>query len=420
MVAEERKLVSVLFADIVGSTALGHGNDPEVVRAVLGRYFDRAREIVELHGGVVEKYIGDAVMAVFGVPRVHDDDAERAVRAALAIRDAIAPLNAEQALELEARIGVNSGEVVAAVESGEQRLVTGDVVNVAARLQQAAPAGEVVVGALTEQLTREAIEYEPLAALQLRGRPEPMEAFRAARARSDVPEQARGLPQMRARLVGRTRELTLLADTLERAKGDRRGQLFTVVGNAGVGKSRLVGEFLARTSGNEVRVLRGRCLPYGSGITYWPLIELVQSDLGITAEMNKAAVLSRLESRLAILANSPARAAAYARLSVLLGLTDPAQVLPDVDADRLAAELGWAMGEYARAIADESALICVIDDLQWAEPAAVAIVTEMLEATADSPLLMLCVARPELVRAIPRMGRGSGQLDDDRARATHR
>ncbi len=207
--AEERKLVSVLFADIVGSTALGHGNDPEVVRAVLGRYFDRAREIVELHGGIVEKYIGDAVMAVFGVPRVHDDDAERAVRAALAIRDAIGPLNAEQALELEARIGVNSGEAVATVEQSEQRLVTGDVVNVAARLQQSAQAGEVVVGALTEQLTREAIEYESPASLELRGRPEAMEAFRAVRARSDVPEQARGLPQMRARLVGRTRELTL-------------------------------------------------------------------------------------------------------------------------------------------------------------------------------------------------------------------
>ena len=178
--AEERKLVSVLFADIVGSTALGHGNDPEVVRAVLGRYFDRAREIVELHGGIVEKYIGDAVMAVFGVPRVHDDDAERAVRAALAIRDAIGPLNAEQALELEARIGVNSGEAVATVEQSEQRLVTGDVVNVAARLQQSAQAGEVVVGALTEQLTREAIEYESPASLELRGRPEAMEAFRAA------------------------------------------------------------------------------------------------------------------------------------------------------------------------------------------------------------------------------------------------
>jgi len=285
---EERKLVTILFADIVGSTALGHENDPEVVRGVMAGYFERVREIVEAHGGTVEKFIGDAAMAVFGVPRAHDDDAERAVRAALAIQAAMPQLNEEAAFRLEARIGVNSGEVVAAVDDREQFLVTGDVVNVAARLQQHAPSGEVIVGPLTAQLTREAIEYEGADAIEARGKPQPLAVFRAIRARSETPDQARGLPGMRARLVGRTRELRLLVDAFERARDDQRPQLFTIVGNAGVGKSRLVGEFLARISGAEhirrdedaaglpgdlagteaspiaasdLTVLRGRCLP---------------------------------------------------------------------------------------------------------------------------------------------------------------
>src|SRR5688500_13347777 len=195
---EERKLVTVLFVDIVGSTSLGHDNDPEVVRAVLARYFERVREIAETHGGTVEKFIGDAVMVVFGVPRMHDDDAERAVRAALAIQAAVGPLNTDEALRLQARAGVNSGEAVAAVDDREQFLVTGDVVNVAARLQQHAEPGDVLVGALTQRLTSEAIEYEPHEPIDARGKPEPVPAFRAIRARSEVPDQARGLPSMRA------------------------------------------------------------------------------------------------------------------------------------------------------------------------------------------------------------------------------
>jgi class 3 adenylate cyclase len=405
--AEERKLVSVLFADIVGSTALGDENDPEVVRAVLGRYFDRAREIVELHGGTIENYIGDAVMAVFGVPRIHDDDAERAVRAALAIRDTMAPLNAELALRLEARIGVNSGEAVAALDARDQRIVTGDVLNVAARLQQHAEPGEVVVGGLTEQLTREAIEYQVAGPITVRGKAEPIAAFRALRARSDLPEQARGLPQMRARLVGRGRELTLLSDTFERVKSDRRGQLFTVVGNAGVGKSRLVGEFLARGGGgDQVRVLRGRCLPYGAGITYWPLIELVQADLEVTGDHSRGEVLAALDKRLQMVSRLSDRTAIASRLIVLLGLAEAAQALPDVAAERLPAELGWAFGEYVRTAAEQSAMIAVIDDLQWAEPAAIEMVGDVVAATADSALLLLCIARPELLEQHPEWAGG--------------
>jgi class 3 adenylate cyclase len=407
-VAEERKLVTVLFADVVGSTVLGHENDPELVREVLGRYFERVREVVTAHGGSVEKFIGDAAMAVFGVPRVHDDDAERAVRSALAIRDAIVLLNEDAALSLEARIGVNTGEAVAALDDRTEFIVTGDVVNVASRLQQHARPGEVVVGPLTERLTREAIEYAPHDAIEARGKPHPLPAFTALRARTALPEQARGLPQMRARLVGRTRELNLLLDAFERARNDRRAQLFTVVGAAGVGKSRLVREFLAKVSAQfDVRVLRGRCLPYGTGVTYWPLLELVHADLGMGTTQARSELLERLDARLVTLLEHESEARAVgARLRVLLGLDDAPDALPDVDPARLPAELGWGLARYLEATAASTPVIVVIDDLQWAEPPVFEIARGMLEQTADAPIFVICIARPELLEANPTWGAG--------------
>ncbi|HUQ17555.1 MAG TPA: adenylate/guanylate cyclase domain-containing protein, partial [Candidatus Saccharimonadales bacterium] len=241
----------MLFADTVGSTALGAEHDPELIRTTMGRYFDRMRQIAERHGGTVEKFIGDAVMVVFGVPKVHDDDAERAVRAGLAMRDELAELNRELAVELAARVGINSGEAVADPGATGQFLVTGDVVNMAARLQQGAEVGEVVVGALTEQLTRVAIEYTEHEPITAKGKAAPLRAFTAVRAKSAIPEQARGLPAMRAQLVGRQRELRLLLDTFDRVRTERRAHLFTLVGNAGIGKSRLVGEVLARIAGRD-------------------------------------------------------------------------------------------------------------------------------------------------------------------------
>jgi len=403
---EERKLVTVLFADIVGSTSLGQDNDPEVVRSIMGRYFERAREAIELHGGTVEKFIGDAVMAVFGVPRVHDDDAERAVRAALAIQDAVAQLNDEVALQLEARVGVNSGEAVAAVNERREVMVTGDVVNVAARLQQHAEPGEVIVGDVTAQLTRAAIEYEARPAIEARGKPLPIAAHRAVRPFSETPDQARGLPQMRARLVGRARELGLLLDTFERAAGDERLHLFTIVGNAGVGKSRLVGEFLARV-GSRAVVLRGRCLPYGTGITYWPLLELIQSDLRVTLEQSRAEVRAHLEERAGELTADPAVAAAMvARIAVVLGLADAAEALPDVEADQLMSELGWAVGHYFGGLAGRRPLVAVVDDLQWADPNLIEIVDRLLESLADTPIVLICIGRPELLERYPSLGAG--------------
>jgi class 3 adenylate cyclase len=399
---EQRKLVSVVFADVVGSTAFGSDNDPEAVRSVMGSYFKRMKAIAETHGGTVEKFIGDAVMVVFGVPRLHDDDAERAVRAALAMRDAMTDLNAELGVTLAARVGVNSGEAVAGSGSAAERqfLVTGDAVNVAARLQQGAEAGEVIVGALTESLTRSAIEYAPRDPVSAKGKSEPLKAFRALRPRSAVPEQARGLPAMRAQLVGRQRELRLLLDTFERVRTERRAHLFTLVGNAGIGKSRLVGEVLARVgAGGGARVLRGRCLPYGQGITYWPLMEIVRDDAGITSDDDRETALAKLDRRTAELAGTTS-ASLRNRLAAMLGLRTVEEAIPEVRASNVSSEIAWAVREYLVAVARDP-LVVVVDDLQWAEPAVFDILEGVAERAEDAPLLLLCVARPTLLETHP-------------------
>ena len=396
---EERKLVSVLFADIVGSTGLGAENDPEVVRGVMGRYFARMKEIAEGYGGTVEKFIGDAVMVVFGVPQVHDDDAERAVRAALAMRDAMPALNAEIAVELGARISVNTGQAVAGGGQDGQFLVTGDTVNVAARLQQGADLGEVVVGALTESLTRAAIEYQAHAPIVAKGKAEPLAAFAAVRPRSRTPDQARGLPGMRAQLVGRDRELRLLLEVFARVSEESRAHLFTIVGAPGVGKSRLVGEALARfAASGEAHVARGRCLPYGAGITYWPIAELVRQDCGVASGDEREVVLGKLEARVSgLIAGDADRRAVRSRLAVVLGLELPGVALPGVGADQLSAELAWGIRRHLEALAKQRPTVIVIDDIQWAEAPLLAVLDDVLERAVDAPLLLVCIARPELL-----------------------
>ena len=398
--------MSILFADTVGSTALGDEHDPELVRSTMGRYFERMRTIAERHGGTVEKFIGDAVMVVFGVPRVHDDDAERAVRAGLAMRDELAELNRELAVELAARVGINSGEAVADPGAAGQFLVTGDVVNVAARLQQGADVGEVVVGALTEQLTRVAIEYRPHAPIVAKGKPTPLRAFSAVRAKSVVPEQARGLPAMRAALVGRDRELKLLLDTIGRAQADRAVHVFTLLGEPGIGKSRLVGECLARLRADSV-ILRGRCLPYGAGITYWPLIEILRAQAGIAGADDRAQALANLDAHLATaLSSSADLPLVRARLLVLLGLESPAVALPDVAPGRVHAEIGWGLRRYLEAISAERSAVVVVDDLQWAEPALVEVIDGIVDRMRGVPFALICVARPELTETHPRWSVG--------------
>src|SRR5829696_10502940 len=265
---EQRKVVTVVFSDVTGSTALGERLDPESLRRVLARYFELASQVVERHGGVVEKFIGDAVMAVFGVPQVHEDDALRAVRAAAELREALEALNAElerdYATSLSVRIGVNTGEVVTGTE---ERLATGDAVNVAARLEQAAQPGEVLLGEATLALVRDAVETESMEPLDLKGKAQPLSAHRLVRVR-EAPERRR-----EARFVGRERELVAVGEAWERAQAEQRCELVTIVGDAGVGKSRLAAELLASV---EATVVRGRCPPYGEGITYWPVVEVVK------------------------------------------------------------------------------------------------------------------------------------------------
>ena len=409
---EERRLVTVLFADVVGSTAIGSEHDPEVVRSVMSRYFARMKEIAETHGGTVEKFIGDAVMVVFGVPRLHDDDAERAVRTAFAMRAAVEQLNDDLAVRIETRMGVNTGEAVTtADEASSQFLVTGDPVNVAARLQQGAEPGEIVVGSLTERLTRLAIEYEPRVPMAAKGKAAPLETFRAMRARSAVPDQARGLPAFRAQLVGRQRELRLLLDTFDRVRTERRAHLFTLVGAPGVGKSRLTGEVLARISGQgDARILRGRCLPYGSGITWFPMSEILREDAGIAFGDPREAGLARLDKRVAeVIASETERRTLRARLAVLLGLETPADALPGTAADGVPREIAWALRRYVEALAERAPLVLVVDDLQWAEDALFGAVEQIADRVTEVPLLVLCIARPELLEL--RAGWGGGKAN---------
>ena len=353
---EVRKTVSVLFCDVTGSTALGESTDPEALRALLGRYFERMKGIVERHGGTVEKFIGDAVMAVFGVPLVHEDDALRACRAAIDMRDALPELG------IQARIGVSTGEVVTGTE---ERLATGDAVNVAARFEQAAQPGQVLIGEATYALVRAVVEVEPVEPLELKGKTERVPAFRLLAVTGELTRL------FATPMVGRERELRSLQDALSQAVHERSCRLFTILGSAGVGKSRLATEFLA---GVDVRVVRGRCLSYGEGITYWPVVE----------------VLKQLDAL-------PEDEVTAAPLRSLLGETD---------AGTTADEIAWAFRKLMEQEAQRQPLFCVFDDLQWAEPTFLTLVESVAELSRDAPILLLCIARPELLELRPSWGGG--------------
>ncbi len=345
---ERRKVVSVLFCDVVGSTALGESTDPEALRALLARYFDRMKGIVERHGGSVEKFIGDAVMAVFGVPVVHEDDALRACRAAVEMREAFAGLG------IEGRIGVSTGEVVTGTE---ERLATGDALNVAARLQQAAEPGEVLIAEVTRVLVGDAVDVEPVEPLALKGKSEPVAAFRLIGARAASERRHDTV------FVGRERELVLLGEAWGRVQAERRCELFTVVGDAGLGKSRLVAEGLALIEG---RVVRGRCLPYGVGITHWPVVEVVK--------------------QLDALPTDPAAAAAIRSL------------LGESEAGTSAEEIAWA---FRKLLEEQAPLVVVFDDIQWGEETFLDLVEHVALLSSGAPILVVCMARPELLDSRP-------------------
>ena len=358
---EVRKTVTIVFCDVTGSTALGESTDPEAVRALLARYFNSMREIIEAHGGSVEKFIGDAVMAVFGVPVLHEDDALRAVRAALEMREAL------PALGVQARIGVNTGEVVTGTA---ERLATGDAVNVAARLEQAAPPGEVLLGMETVQLAGDAVEVEPVEPIQLKGKAKPVPAYRLLALTGREAAERR----LEGSFVGRERERRLLTEAFDLAVSDRACHLFTMLGVAGVGKSRLAAEFLR---GVDATVVRGRCLSYGDGITYWPVVEVVKQ-------------LRPEERELPPTVARPLR--------VLLGGDEPSTT----------DEIAFAVRKLLEEAASERPLVVVWDDLHWAEPTFLDLVEHVADWSRDAPILLLCMARPELLDGRP--GWAGGKL----------
>ena len=348
---EQRKVVTVLFCDLVGSTALGESTDPEALRARMRRYFEDLRVILERHGGTVEKFVGDAVMAVFGIPVSHEDDALRAVRAAAQMQAAISKHG------LEARIGVNTGEVVVGGEG--ETLVTGDAVNVAARLEQAASAGAVYIGAETHSLVRDAVRVEVVEPLALKGKAQPIGAFSLLEVLPETEGLARN-PE--ALLVGRKRERNRLWRDFEDVLEESSCRLVTLLGPAGIGKSRLVADFVERV-GASADILRGRCLSYGEGITYWPLVEIL---IAIGVEPDSVIGTSPPETQLAFRRLLEARAA-------------------------------------------ERPQVVVVDDLQWAEPVFIDLVEHIADLSRDAPIFLLCVARTELLDLRP--GWGGGKMN---------
>ena len=380
----------MLFADVAGSTALGERLDPESLRRVMARYFDVVRASLERHGGTVEKFIGDAVMAVFGIPELHEDDALRAVRAADELRSALTSLNDDLerdfGVRIEVRTGINTGEVVTGTQ---ERLATGDTVNIAARLEQAAEAGQTLIGRPTLQLVRDAVEVEPLGDRELRGRAVPVEAFRLSRVVWAATGRTRRLDSP---MVGRERELARLQQAFDQVEADCACHLFTVLGPAGVGKSRLAEEFLAGI-GQSATVARGRCLPYGDGISFWPVLEVVKDAAGLGDDDSP----ERVRARLAELMVDDDRAVKV--VADLLGGSDIAS----------GEEVPWAVRKLLEALAGRRPLVVVFEDVQWGEPAFLDLVEHVSDWSRDAPILLLCVARPELIDL--RSGWGGGKLN---------
>ncbi|MET0561645.1 MAG: AAA family ATPase, partial [Gaiellaceae bacterium] len=391
---EVRKTVTIIFSDVVDSTPLGEQLDAETYRRIISRYFIEVSRVLERHGGTVEKFVGDAVMAVFGIPVIHEDDALRAVRAAVELREALAGLNealrAEYGVKLAVRTGLNTGEVVAGDPAQGQAFATGEAVALAQRLESVARPGEILIGEPTYRLVRDAVLVEPLKSLVLKGKAEPVHAWRLLGVVTGAPAVARRLDSP---LVARERELALLNHAYRRAVDERACHLFTILGPAGVGKSRLVNELVSRLDG-EAHLLIGRCAPYGEGITFWPLTEMIRQAATITP----------------ILAASEARA----RLGRLVGGESEAELV----VERLAAATGlsegeptneeifWAVRKLLETIAREKPVVAVFDDVQWAEPTFLDLIEHISDWTRHAPVLLICLARPELLDERPTWGGG--------------
>ncbi|MDP9331172.1 MAG: AAA family ATPase [Actinomycetota bacterium] len=393
---EERKVVSVLFCDLVEFTVASDSADPEDVRARIRPYHDLLRTEIERFGGTVEKFIGDAVMAVFGAPLAHEDDAERAVRAGLRIIDAIEELNEDNpTFALKVRVGVETGEAVVVVgarpELGEG-IVTGDIVNTASRLQGVAPEGGVGVGQGTYRATKDIFEYVALDPVMLKGKAEPVAIFHALAARSRF---GTDITRVRAGdLVGRELETSMLLGTFERAVRDRSVQLVTIVGEPGVGKTRQVAELTAELDERPdllVRWRQGRCLPYGDGITFWALGEIVKAEAGILESDEPENAMAKLD--LVLAGEGPDREWMFQRLLPLLGIGVASL------AEREESFAAWR--GFLEHLATEGPAVFVFEDLHWADDALLAFLEHVVEYAEDVPLMLLATARPELFERHP-------------------
>jgi len=386
---EVRKPVTVLFADLVDSTRMSRQLDPEALRHLLLSYFEQMRTVIERHGGLVEKFIGDAVMAVFGVPVVREDDALRAVRAAVEMREALATLNQDLeetwGVRLDARIGVNTGEVVASEHQQGHLLVTGEVVNLAKRLEEAAATSEILISHATHRLVRDAVVAEPVSGRVVK-HDETLDAVRVTGVRALAPGRARRLDSP---LVGRMQQLSTLRSVFASTRQNHTCHLLTVLGPAGIGKSRLVQEFVGEI-GDEASVLTGHCLPYGEGITYWPLTEIVREILGPQAtsdpETSSAAIADLLpgEEKAPLIAELILEA---------LGLGSTGTGSGEATS--------WAVRKLFEALAQRRPLVVVFDDLQWAEPTFIDLVDYLAELSRGAPMLLICMARLELLDNYP-------------------
>src|SRR4051812_778263 len=405
--ARERKNVTVLFCDLVGFTAAADGADPEEVQARLSPYHARSRHEIERFGGTVEKFIGDAVMAAFGAPAVHEDDPERAVRAGFALLDAVDQLNQEQSLGLAVRIGINTGTAVVTTSSRPELgegMVTGDVVNTAARLQTAAEPGTIVVGEATWQATRHVIDYKELPAVEVKGKSQTVLLWQALGARSRIGEP---VADTRLPLVGRVDELEILQRTFARCARERSAQLVTLVGEPGIGKSRLVQEFFEWIDERDELVTwrQGRCLAYGSS-PLGPLAQVVKAHAGVLDTDDQDSVAARLGESVRLVVGDAASTSGgedgqvdwvISRLGPLLGLAG-GEPSPE--------EAFAAAQAYLEGIAADSPLVIVIEDLHWAEKVMLDFVDHLAEWASGVPMMLVATARPELYDAAPAWGGG--------------
>ncbi|TMK71380.1 MAG: hypothetical protein E6G49_09535, partial [Actinobacteria bacterium] len=406
---QERRVVTVLFADLAGSTALGERLDPEEVRELQGELFAVVNSEVEKYGGTSEKFVGDAVLAVFGIPQAHEDDPERAVRAALAVQASFGSFSSRvrdrHGADVALRIGVNTGEVVAGREAAArgELMVSGDAVNVAARLQQSAEPGDVLVGQRTHSATYRAISFEPYGDVEAKGKQDPLSAWVAVSAAAEQEARPRGVAGLTAPMVGRDEELAVLTALAGRVERERAPQLITLFGPAGVGKSRLLAEIVERLPGS--RLLKGRCLPYGEGVTYWPLAEAAKTHAGILETDSAEVALAKLRAAIEAVVPEEYVERVLEAAAWTTGFSLP-NVVSVADPREIGRRLGDAWTRYIAALGREQLTVVAVEDVHWGSSALLDLLEQLAESLVDTRVLLVCTARLELLEVRPTWGAG--------------